>query len=219
MLLLLALAVAADSTPRVPATAAAADTLRLCVVPGSGTVYRTGVPGTPARCLRDSHTQVALPMGAVAAARGDQGPAGPAGPAGAAGASGAPGATGPAGPAGPPGAAGPAGPSGPAGPVGPPGPQGVPGPAGPAGRAGVSDIAPVTATLVVGPGADVQLAATCPAGKNALTGGYVSDAGSAWSVSSNLPGPSLESWVVGARNTGSGSQIITVTAVCVRVAP
>jgi hypothetical protein len=206
MLLLLALAVAADSTPRARLTAAP-DTLRLCVVPGSGTVYRTGVPGTPARCLRDSHAQVVLPMGAPTAAAAEPGPAGAAGATGAAGPAGPPGAPGA------PGATGAAGPPGPVGPAGPRGPQGAPG------SAGVSDIAPVTAEFTVGAGADVQAAATCPAGKNALTGGYVSAAGSLWNVSASLPGPTLESWVVEARNAGGAAQRLVVMAVCVRVAP
>lgn len=220
MLLLLALA-AADSTPRartLDVTASVADTLHLCVVPGSGTVYRIAAAGAPARCVRDTHARLAVPFGGAGAA-GPQGDAGPTGPAGAPGPEGPAGTAGAAGTAGPQGAPGPAGPPGAAGAIGPAGPPGAQGPPGPAGSTGITDIAPVTATFTVGAGATLRGEANCPTGKNAFVGGYASDPGARWNVSANLPGSALTSWIVEVQNTGSTSQGLTVTAVCVLVAP
>jgi hypothetical protein len=82
----------------------AADTIRACYVPASGTIYRIGVEGGPVAC-HAGHVEmkwnIAGPPGAPGIA-GPQGEAGPAGP------------KGDTGPAGPKGDAGPAGVAGPA---------------------------------------------------------------------------------------------------------
>ncbi len=105
--------------------------IRACYVPASGTIYRIGVPGTPAACLASSHQPMVWQVTGPAGAPGEQGPQGergeqgPAGAAGSGGADGTPGPQGEPGPVGPAGAAGPQGDPGPAGPVGPQGPAGA----------------------------------------------------------------------------------------------
>lgn len=73
---------------------AAAQSIRACYVPGSGTVYRVGAPGAPDACTAGAHVEFAWeatgvggPSGPVGAT-GPTGPVGPQGPAGADGVSG-----------------------------------------------------------------------------------------------------------------------------------
>ena len=105
--------------------------------------------------------------------------AGPAGADGAMGPQGPAGAPGPAGPAGPAGAVGPQGPAGVMGPMGPIGPMGPAGPQGPAGTGGldpVEVVAMLSSPLPVNVAAagTVSGDATCPAGKQAIGGGFQS---------------------------------------------
>jgi hypothetical protein len=72
------------------AQTAAPDSIRVCVVAGTGTIYRLGANGA---CLSPSHSYLAWPVSG-SGVKGDQGPQGPAGPAGPQGPAGA---TGPAG--------------------------------------------------------------------------------------------------------------------------
>lgn len=127
---------------------AAADTLRACFVPGSGTVYRIKVPNTPAACVATSHIEFSFN------AKGTQGDVGPAGPKGDAG---------PAGPKGDAGAKGDAGPTGPQGPAGDPAPAD-----------GVGVILEVLETINVPSsnfgGTDKIVA--CPAGRIPVSGGF-----------------------------------------------
>lgn len=100
----------------------------VCVVPGSGTVYRVGVQATPQTCVDPSHVAVRLNL---------QGPTGPAGPQGERGLQGE---TGPEGERGPQGEAGPQGERGLQGEVGHAGATGAPGPQGPAGATGAAGV-------------------------------------------------------------------------------
>ncbi len=97
-----------------------------------------------------------------------KGPAGPKGATGAAGPKGATGAPGATGATGAPGATGPTGPAGPIGPTGPTGPQGVQGPPG--------AFSAITRTSTDFAGSDYTsgdtLKASCPAGQQAISGGY-----------------------------------------------
>jgi hypothetical protein len=117
---------------------------------------------------------------------GQAGPAGPAGAkretgaAGAVGPQGAAGAVGPAGAVGAQGLAGPAGPLGVQGIAGPAGAQGLTGPQGPQGPAGTAAwAAPVEVFAAewtfVDPGKSALSLATCPAGKFAISGGWILD--------------------------------------------
>ncbi|MDF1506073.1 hypothetical protein PYV61_24175, partial [Roseisolibacter sp. H3M3-2] len=116
-LALRAQAPAASELGGAPTSALQLDTARVqvCVVPGSGTTYRVGAAGLPAKCLKDSHTLLTLnaqgtpgEKGAKGDAgergatgeRGERGERGETGVAGAAGLAGAHGATGAQGPAG-----------------------------------------------------------------------------------------------------------------------
>src|SRR5690606_2199234 len=114
----------------------------LCMVPGAGTVYRIGIPGAPAGCLRADHTRISFNAVGPRGAPGEPGPQGPRGeaggpgPQGERGGRGDTGAPGPKGDPGPEGARGPAGPPGPAGPRGPAGERGAPGEPGPRGERG-----------------------------------------------------------------------------------
>lgn len=178
-----------------PAIARAQGTtvITMCYVPASGTVYRIGVPNTPADCVNPLHVKFSFnqegpegPAGPPGApgATGPQGPAGPQGLPGPTGATGLTGAIGPQGPAGaagpqgpkgdngavgPQGPAGPAGAVGPAGPAGPVGPAGAIGPAGPAGAVGPSGpTGPVGPTGA--PGAAGPPGPAGPAGPKGATG-------------------------------------------------
>ena len=53
--------------------------ISLCVVPGSGTVYRIGIAGTPVRCLQESHTLLTLNAQGIQGLQGVQGLPGVAG--------------------------------------------------------------------------------------------------------------------------------------------
>lgn len=156
--------VARDSAVRPGSSSAASaalaqhtDAIDLCIVPGSGTAYRVGGPGTPTDCLAASHSRLTLnlvgpvgpagPVGAKgdsgatgavgpAGAKGDSGPQGVMGEMGPAGAQGEPGATGDPGEPGAQGEPGERGEAGPAGPAGADGAAGAPGPAGVPGAAG-----------------------------------------------------------------------------------
>lgn len=152
--------------------AAAADTIRACYVPASGTIYRIGVAGGPTAC-HANHVEmkwnVAGPAGTPGPAgpQGDAGPAGPVGPAGPQGEAGPAGAKGDAGPAGPQGPAGPTGATGPAGPAGPQGPQG------PAGSgSGLLPKLIVRDSVDLAPGRFGRAIATCPTGSTMMAGGF-----------------------------------------------
>jgi hypothetical protein len=128
------------------------------------------------------------PQGPVGAT-GPQGETGPQGPVGAAGPQGA---TGPQGPAGP---AGPQGETGPQGPAGDTGPQGEAGPQGPAGSPGISgyEILYVDVpALPLLPGLPAFAEASCPVGKQILSGGYLllTSAGFSTDASVIASGPS-----------------------------
>jgi hypothetical protein len=141
-----------DTIPSRPlsaqSTAATGDFIRGCYVPVSGTIYRIGVPGTPAACVANTHVEFSFPSSTVigpVGPTGATGATGPVGPTGAAGATGPMGMVGPTGAEGQPGAtgatgaAGPVGQTGPTGAVGPTGaigPTGVTGPMGPTGATG-----------------------------------------------------------------------------------
>jgi hypothetical protein len=154
----------------------------VCVVPGSGTVYRIGLPGTPTNCVQTSHSRITVNAGGVAGPTGAMGATGAVGPAGPIGATGPQGlngdigpagAVGPAGQAGTPGAAGPTGPMGPGGAAGAAGATGaastVPGPMGPAGALGAQGpTGPMGATGVTG--AQGVTGATGPTGVTGATG-------------------------------------------------
>ena len=155
----------------------AADTIRACYVPASGTIYRIGVPGSPTSC-HGSHIEMKWNVAGPAGAAGPQGVTGPAGP------KGEDGAAGPAGPqgekgdkgdkgdAGPAGAQGPAGPQGLVGPAGPQGPQGPQGIQGPAGTGGSLAIQVVRDSVDIAPSRFGRATVTCPTGKALLGGGF-----------------------------------------------
>ena len=82
-------------------TIAADSVITVCIVPGSGTVYRVGATGTPADCLQTADTRLTLHTTGVAGPMGPTGAMGSTGPAGATGATGATGAAGESGEAGP----------------------------------------------------------------------------------------------------------------------
>ena len=118
-------------------------------------------------------------------AAGSAGPVGPAGPAGPVGPAGSTRAAGPAGPQGQVGAAGPqgnTGATGSQGAQGPQGPQGLMGPLGPQGVPGISGhqiVYTALTTLTLNGNATTTMNATCPVGKNVISGGYESSVG-AW---------------------------------------
>lgn len=168
-----------------PTSAQAAEgRIDICVVPGSGTVYRVGVIGAPAECLRNTHTALSLNLQGVTGAQGPQGikgDSGVAGPAGEQGLPGIQGETGPTGPKGdsgavgsqgPPGEVGPTGPQGATGNPGAVGPQGEPGPTGPKGDDGA--VGPQGPAGDAGPagsaGAKGDSGATGPVGPTGPTG-------------------------------------------------
>ncbi len=164
-----------------------AGAISICVVPGSGTVYRVGVTGAPSKCLQPSHQLLKLNLTGVQGEMGPAGPAGEAGPAGAAGAAGVAGSAGvagevgPIGPAGPVGAVGATGAVGSAGAIGAPGVAGSVGPAGPSGPSGATGVAgPVGPTGATGAtGAAGVAGPVGPAGANGADGvaGTVGPAG------------------------------------------
>jgi hypothetical protein len=151
--------------------------------------YRLSVAAN--RGAKQDEFDLTIATVAVAGSEGPEGPQGPpgpqgeAGPAGPAGPEGAPGQQGPAGPAGPQGATGPQGSAGPAGPQGDAGPQGPAGPAGaqgdtgpqgPAGAPGISGYQIVQVdvpAMPLLPGFPVLAQASCPNGKQILSGGYL----------------------------------------------
>ncbi len=120
------------------------EAIDLCIVPGSGTAYRVGGPGTPTSCVAPSHSRLTLnlvgPVGPTGpeGAKGDSGATGAVGPAGAKGDSGPQGIAGEMGPAGTQGEPGAKGDPGEAGAQGEPGPKGDPGDPGPAGANGAA---------------------------------------------------------------------------------
>jgi hypothetical protein len=152
--------VGTDTTSGRPPSAAqvGADFIRACYVPVSGTIYRIGLPNTPAACLASDHIPFAFPSSTVVGPQGPAGPTGAAGPVGATGAigpTGIPGMVGPTGSQGPQGATGAQGIQGVAGPTGAQGPQGMTGSqgmTGPQGQQGVQGIAgPTGPTGPTGP--------------------------------------------------------------------
>ena len=168
-------------------------------------------------------TGVAGPVGP----QGEVGPAGPAGPTGGVGPQGEvgpAGATGAIGPKGDTGATGPKGDTGATGATGaqgPMGPQGLMGPLGPQGLPGISgfQIAGNSATVSVPGNSTTTLAATCPAGKIAITGGYDSSTGGGtFAVSPVASYPSApDTWRVTLRVSGISSAVVVtlrVYAIC-----
>ncbi|MFF3456309.1 hypothetical protein ACFYXH_18675 [Streptomyces sp. NPDC002730] len=116
------------------------------------------------------------------------------------------GATGPTGPTGAQGV-----PGTPGGPTGPTGAQGVPGPTGPTGPAGVGDTNTYFGPLVSVPaGGSNQSTAQCPAGQEAVSGGWYTPGagivpGISWRTSTTTPDDSWQ--VVGDNPTGSAKRI------------
>jgi hypothetical protein len=76
------------------ATAQGSNTLRACLIPGTGTLYIIGQVSTPNACVRGEHIELSFNR------VGPEGPAGPIGPEGAQGEAGADGEAGRVGPAG-----------------------------------------------------------------------------------------------------------------------
>jgi hypothetical protein len=184
----------------------------------------------------------------VAGPKGDTGAAGPKGDAGVAGPVGPQGDVGPAGPAGPTGPVGPQGEVGPAGATGavgpkgdtgatgpkgdtgatgatgaqgPMGPQGFMGPMGPQGLPGISgfQIAGNSTTVSVPGNSTTTLAATCPAGKIAIAGGYDSSTGGGtFALAPVASYPSApDTWRVTLRVSGISSAVVVtfrVYAIC-----
>jgi len=164
------------------------DRIEVCVVPGSGTVYRVGASGTSSSCLKSTHTRLSINLtgvpGATGAtgAAGDSGATGAQGPAGATGSNGLTGPVGPAGPSGNDGAAGAGtvGATGATGPAGPTGPTGAAGTAGATGATGATGAAGGTATYERRTGTPAPFngsgttstTVSCTAGKKVVGGGY-----------------------------------------------
>lgn len=153
----------------------------------TGTTGATGATGSKG----DTGAQGLMGLQGVMGVQGIQGAVGPIGPLGPVGPKGATGLTGPMGVAGPKGTtgiqgiqgvkgttgaqgiqgvAGPAGAIGPIGPKGATGAQGIQGPIGPKGPTGaIGSLETVTGGTTTG---DKQFTVTCPAGKQAISGGY-----------------------------------------------
>jgi hypothetical protein len=72
-------------------TAQSSNTLRACLIPGTGTLYIIGQSNTPAACVAPAHVELSFNR------VGPQGPIGPEGPAGVQGEAGEPGEAGSAG--------------------------------------------------------------------------------------------------------------------------
>jgi hypothetical protein len=113
---------------------------------------------------------------------------------------------------------GPAGPAGPRGVVGPKGAQGNPGPAGPAGT-GVTGYEVIRGSnTAIAAGATALVAATCPAGKKVVGGGYVNYGTDTDDVvTSDYPytaNHQWDSWRVRVVNGGPGPDGIDVYAIC-----
>lgn len=171
--------VAAQQTGSAQPTAIQEDRIEVCVVPGSGTVYRVGVSGTSSNCLKPTHTRLSINLtgvpGATGAtgAAGDSGATGAQGPAGATGSIGLTGAVGPAGPSGVDGAAGTGttGATGAAGPTGPAGATGATGATGAAGGTATYERRTGTVTPFSWSGT-TSTTVSCTAGKKVVGGGY-----------------------------------------------
>ena len=160
-------------------------------------------------------------------AKGDTGATGATGPTGAngatgdtgaIGANGADGATGPTGATGATGdtgATGPIGATGTAGPIGPAGPTGATGPAGTNGTTGYEVV--VSAPVPTTGSSSVVVKATCPAGKQAVSGGYSEITGNGMLVLAMGPATTNspnDSWSVKAQRVQSAATF-TVTAICI----
>ena len=185
-----------STTPTSAAAQATAATtaderIEVCIVPGSGTVYRVGVANTPAQCLQSSHQRVSLNL------------------------TGVPGATGPQG------VEGPQGETGPAGPQGEMGPQGIQGPQGPKGDQGDPGSASLVIEQVTQPypgvSGRVTRTVSCTPGQIAIGGGYsvagesdwytfashATADGTGWSVTGNTFGPMVNLSVIAYCATGT----------------
>ena len=194
------------------------DTLSVCMVPASGTLYRIGLLGAPPTCVASTHVPYKLLPGAT-------GPAGAAGQPGVPGVSGQPGAAGAAGPAGAAGAAGsagapgvpgspgPQGSTGPAGSMGPVGPTGQIGPSGITGRRLISQLLTVeTATLF-------QSSLTCPSGFVPISGGIRQTAAPAAVFAGSHPGSAAtfdeSTQYLSVYNNTGWPRTVTMYALCV----
>jgi hypothetical protein len=186
---------------RVSAQVAVTDTLSLCMVPASGTLYRIGVAGAPTTCLSATHVPYRIVPG-VAGAEGPQGRVGDVGP------------RGEPGPAGASGAAGPAGPVGPAGSMGPAGPQGVRGPS------GLEDRIRIAQQLIVNTNTLFSTFVRCPTGYLPISGGVQQTSAPAAIFAGSYPG-SPETfdenlWHVSVYNQTPSIRTVTIYALCVR---
>jgi len=154
--------------------------------------------------------------------QGPVGPQGPAGPQGEPGPAGTVGATGPAGPQGETGAQGPQGETGltgAQGPQGEAGSTGATGPQGPQGAPGLSGLHVVVTSI--GPDASglKSLSAPCPTDETAISGGWYSPSGLAFTVARNGPvGNPPTAWnVIASVNTVGPMWSLNVYAVCAKV--
>ena len=180
----------------------AIDTLSVCMVPASGTLYRVGVAQAPNGCVVTTHVLFRLTSGA-------------------AGSAGLAGLTGPAGATGLTGAAGPSGPSGAIGPVGPAGPAGIQGPAGQTGARGATGILDrliVSKSQVVPTNGLVQTFVQCPAGRVAINGGLQQNAAPAAQFAGSFPGAvnglGDAFWNLAVYNSTPFERTVTLYAVC-----
>ena len=155
--------------------------------------------------------------------QGEQGPKGDTGDTGATGPQGPPGPQGEKGDKGDTGLTGPEGPKGDKGDVGAAGPKGdtgATGPAGPTGPAGsgLSGVQYVSTTLLNSNGAGSKLGkvAECPAGKRAVSGGYVIPLPGGKEISGNRPDGS-GGWYVEVTDTALDGQsaFVQIYALCV----
>ena len=187
--------------------ATATDTLTLCMVPASGTLYRTGVANAPASCVASSHVAYRIVPGAP----------GPAGGGGAAGAAGPRGEQGPAGTAGP---AGTSVPQGPQGASGLQGPQGLPGVQGERGPSGLADRVRLSRQLVVSPNELSTSFVQCSSGYVPVGGGVQQNAAPSAILAGSYPG-SPETfdeslWWLSVYNQTPFVRTVTLHAICIR---
>lgn len=109
----------------------------------------------------------------------------------------------------------PAGPQGPKGDTGNPGPQG---PKGDTGAPGLSGLQEVVASAQIGAGLNGVAIAFCPAGKQAVGGGFAINLGYLEiKESKSAKAGSLSAWRVYARNTGVAVGLVDAYAYCALV--
>jgi Collagen triple helix repeat (20 copies) len=117
-----------------------------------------------------------------------------------------------------PGPAGPKGDKGDAGPKGEPGTPGAKGDKGDRGPAGISGYHIVLSNgVTLNPGTSASAIAVCPAGQNAIGGGFQSSPGAVIRFSSTDANHST--WIATARNDAATQGWVQAVAVCATVAP